>query len=176
MLIILPSIEVEALQAEVAEGQAQLLWLRERLEEVDDQKREASTAIADAQRILRIQKNSTRAEVFKLAGMRLFGFVHGSLEQKISEELEALEDLHMFHTTKVGSDLFEYVYASQLRVSIPCRNFIPLAARVEVAWLDKIRSRHKDDFPRLSNFFLDMSKQHVGHGGKGMVVRQVSFA
>lgn len=65
----LASIEVEALQAEVAEGQAQLLWLQERLEEVDAQKREASTAITDARRILHIQKNSTRTEVIKLAGL-----------------------------------------------------------------------------------------------------------
>ena len=64
----LESIEVEALQAEVAEGRAQLLWLQERLEEVDAQKREANSAITNAQRILHIQKNSTRAEVFKLAG------------------------------------------------------------------------------------------------------------
>lgn len=44
------SIEVEALQAEVAEGKSQLCWLREKLEEVDAQKQEATTAIEDAQK------------------------------------------------------------------------------------------------------------------------------
>lgn len=149
------NIEVEALQAEVAEGQAQLLWLQERLEEVDAQKREASTAITDARRILHIQKNSTRTEVIKLA-----------------EELEALEDLHMFRATKVNSDLFEYVYASQLLVSIPCRNFMPMIARVEITRLEKAHPRFKDDFPRLSNFLVDMAKQQIVHR-KSLAVRQI---
>ena len=80
----------------------------------------------------------------------------------------------MFRVTKVNSNLFEYVYASQLRVSIPCRNFSPIITHVEVAKLEPARSRFKDDFPRLSNFLLDMAKQQVAHG-KNLAVRQVSF-
>jgi len=89
-------------------------------------------------------------------------------------ELEALEDLHMFRATKVNSDLFEYVYASQLRVSIPCRNFVPVAAHMEVTRLEKARSRFKDDLPRLSDFLLDMAKQQIVHG-KNLAACQVSF-
>jgi kinetochore protein Spc7/SPC105 len=81
----------------------------------------------------------------------------------------------MFRTTKVNSNLFEYLYASQLRVSIPCSNFMPIVTRVEVTKLEPARSRFKDDFPRLSNFLLDMAKQQIVHG-KGLGVRQVSFA
>jgi kinetochore protein Spc7/SPC105 len=92
----------------------------------------------------------------------------------VAEELEALEDLHMFRTTKVNPDLFEYVYASQLRVSIPCRKFIPIVARVEVTKLEKARSRFKDGFPRLSDFLLDMAKQQVVHK-KDLAVRDVSL-
>jgi kinetochore protein Spc7/SPC105 len=61
-------VEVEALQAEVAESDAQLQWLQERLEELELEKRGARTAIADANRILHIQKNSTHAELSRLKG------------------------------------------------------------------------------------------------------------
>jgi kinetochore protein Spc7/SPC105 len=173
----LTSIEVEALRAEVAEGQAQLLFMEEKLEELDAQKGEASAAIADAQRIMHIQKNSTQAEVYKLSRAYLFTFSPRRAVDitNISEELEGLEDLHMFRTTKVNADLFEYVYASQLRVSIPCRKFMPIVTRVEMTRLDKARSRFKDDFPRLSDFLLRMAKQQVIHK-KDPAVREVSFA
>lgn len=62
---------MEALQAEVAEGKAQLLWLQERRADLDSQKQEVQSAIADAQRVLHIQKNSTRAEVFRLKGTKI---------------------------------------------------------------------------------------------------------
>lgn len=62
------SIEVEALQAEVAEGADKLRWLEDRLQEIEAQKLEAKTAIADAQRLLQLQSNSTRSEVFRLKG------------------------------------------------------------------------------------------------------------
>lgn len=81
----------------------------------------------------------------------------------------------MFRATKVNSDLFEYVYASQLLVSIPCRNFMPMIARVEITRLEKAHPRFKDDFPRLSNFLVDMAKQQIVHR-KSLAVRQVSYA
>jgi kinetochore protein Spc7/SPC105 len=81
----------------------------------------------------------------------------------------------MFRATKVNANLFEYVYASQLLVSIPCKNFLPIVKRVEVTRLEKARTRFKDDFPRLSNFLLDTAKQQIVHG-KNLAVRQVSFA
>jgi kinetochore protein Spc7/SPC105 len=79
------------------------------------------------------------------------------------DELETLEDLHMFRATKISADLFEYVYASQLQVSIPCKSFVPIVRHVNVMRLDKARAKFKDDFPRLSDFFLDMAKRHIEH-------------
>ncbi|KAF9458347.1 Spc7 kinetochore protein-domain-containing protein [Collybia nuda] len=149
------NIEVEALQAEVAEGRSQLRWLQEKHEEVDVQKSEAMTAIAEAHRVLHIQKNSTRVEVFRL-----------------KSELEALEDLHMFRATKVSSGTFEYVYASQFRVFIPCKNFVPVMSRVNVSGMEKACNKHKDHFPLLSKFLLDMAKQQIIHGGN-LTTRQI---
>jgi len=62
------SAELEAFRADVAEGNAKLERLEEKLQELDLQKREATGAIEKAQRLLHIQKNSTRAEVFRLKG------------------------------------------------------------------------------------------------------------
>jgi hypothetical protein len=90
----------------------------------------------------------------------------------ITDELEALEDLHMFRATKVNSGIFEYVYASQFRVSIPCKNFVPIISRVDVITVDKARGKHKDEFPRLSKIFLDMAKQQIVRG-KNLTTRQV---
>ncbi|KAF8078326.1 Spc7 kinetochore protein-domain-containing protein [Lyophyllum atratum] len=149
------NIEVEALQAEVAESKAKLLSLEERLEETDAQKREARVAIDDAQRVLHIQKNGTRAEVFRL-----------------KDELESLEDLHMFRAIKVNAEMFEYVYASLYVVSIPCKNFVPLVKRVDVTRVDKARTKVKDNFPRLSDFLLHMAKEQIVRG-ENRTTRQI---
>jgi hypothetical protein len=62
------SIEVEELRADVAEGKSKLLGLQEQLLEINTQMQEVVTAVADARRMLHIQKNGTRAEVFRLKG------------------------------------------------------------------------------------------------------------
>ena len=63
------SIEVETLRAEAAEGKAQVVWLQERRSEDDAQKRAAVSFIEDASRLLQVQQNSTRSEVFRLKGI-----------------------------------------------------------------------------------------------------------
>ncbi|KAJ7102376.1 hypothetical protein B0H15DRAFT_328597 [Mycena belliarum] len=146
--------EVEALQAEVAESNAQLQWLQERLEELELESRQAKTAIADAERILHIQKNSTHSELSRL-----------------KEELDILQDLHMFRATRVLPDLFEYEYASQFRVAITCRNFVPISAKVDISRLPASR-RLPDDFPILSKFFLDNATRHIPDG-KGVTTRHI---
>ncbi|KAJ6626901.1 Spc7 kinetochore protein-domain-containing protein [Mycena sp. CBHHK59/15] len=139
------NVEVEALQAEVAESSAQLQWLQERLDELEVEKRQARTAIADANRTLHIQNNSTHSELFRL-----------------KEELNNLQDLHMFRATKILPDLFEYVYASQFRVSIPCRNFVPIVDKVDISRLETSR-RLPDDFPTLSKFFLENATRQIAN-------------
>ncbi|KAF8898451.1 Spc7 kinetochore protein-domain-containing protein [Infundibulicybe gibba] len=144
----LVSIEVEALQAEVTERNAQLGWLQERMEEIETQKRDAKSAIEDAQRVLHIQKHNTHAEV-----------------RRLKDELEALEDLHKFHISQVSSELFEYVYASQFCVTIPCKNFIPVPTQVDIKQVGNAQAATKDEFPHLSNFLLEMAKRQIVEGG-----------
>ncbi|KAK0456192.1 Spc7 kinetochore protein-domain-containing protein [Armillaria borealis] len=149
------NLEVDALKTEVSEGNEQLKWLGERLAEIELQWRQANTAISEANRILHMQTHSTEAEVFRLRS-----------------ELEALEDMHMLHVAKVDSQLFEYVYASQFRVSIPCVNFLPLVQKVEVQTLDAVRFKYKDDFPRLSKFLVSAAN-HLVHNTDAMSTRQI---
>ncbi|KAF8632568.1 hypothetical protein AX15_001778 [Amanita polypyramis BW_CC] len=149
------NIEVEALQAELAEGRSRLQRLEERLEEIENQKSEASTAIAGAQRVLLVHKSSTRAEVFRL-----------------KDELDALEDLHMFRATRISPELFQYIDNSQFQVTIPCRNYIPIVTQLDISRTKNLRPQSKDDFPRLSDFFLDMAKQQIVEG-EDLTVKQI---
>lgn len=149
------NLELDALKNEVSEGNEQLKWLGERLGEIELQRRQANTAISDANRILHMQTHSTEAEVFRLRS-----------------ELEALEDMHMLHVAKVNSHLFEYVYASQFRVSIPCVNFLPIVQKVEVQTLDTVRFKYKDDFPRLSKYLVSAAN-HLVHNTNAVTTRQI---
>ncbi|KAF5377618.1 hypothetical protein D9615_005105 [Tricholomella constricta] len=149
------NIEVEALQAEVAESKVKLQSLKERLEETDAQKQEAKIAIDDAQRVPHIQKNGTRAEVFRL-----------------KDELDSLEDLHMFRVTKVNAEMFEYVYGSKFRVTIPCTNFVPIVKQLDVTRVDEARAQIKDSFPRLSEFLLQMAREQIVRG-ENRTTRQI---
>ncbi|KAK2462013.1 hypothetical protein APHAL10511_006476 [Amanita phalloides] len=141
------NIEVEALQAELVDGKSRLGRLEERLEEIDSQKQEASSAIESARRTLLIQRSSTRAEVSKL-----------------KEELEAFENLHMFRATHISPDLFQYIYNSQFCVTTPCQNYMPIVTQVKITRVKELRTRYKDDFPKLSDFFLDMAKRQIIEG------------
>lgn len=78
----------------------------------------------------------------------------------------------MFRATKVLPEQFEYEYASQFLVTIPCRNFVPTGAKVNISRLKPSRSL-PDDFPVLSRYFLDNAAQQIPKG-KGITTRQVS--
>lgn len=80
----------------------------------------------------------------------------------------------MFRATKVHANLFEYVYASQLVVSIPCDNYKPIVPKMHIKRLDKIKSKLKDDYPRLSDFLLFMARECVIHT-ETLTIRQVSW-
>jgi len=78
----------------------------------------------------------------------------------------------MFRITKVKANLFEYVYASTFRISIPCTNFQPQVSKIDITPFDKASNRYKDDFPQLSTFLLSSAKQLVVESDDS-TVRQV---
>lgn len=77
------------------------------------------------------------------------------------DELEALEDLHRFHITRVDEIVFEYVYASHFRITIPCKNYLPIATSVDITRVGNPMTKAKDDFPKLSNILLQAAKALV---------------
>ncbi|KAF7320165.1 Spc7 domain-containing protein [Mycena kentingensis (nom. inval.)] len=139
-------IEVEAYKADLAEQTFRLQSLQERAAEMDDEKRQAQMAIAEANRFLHVQENSTQAELVRLR-----------------QELDVFEDLHMLRVTKLVPELFEYEYASQSRVSIPLKKFAPVPSKVKITRIETGRSP-LDDFPELTRYFFEDAARHVPHG------------
>jgi kinetochore protein Spc7/SPC105 len=63
---------MEALKAELLDGESQSKHLQEKLEDLNLQKLEATMANNEARRIMDIEKNTTTAEIFKLKGKGKF--------------------------------------------------------------------------------------------------------
>lgn len=80
----------------------------------------------------------------------------------------------MFHAIKVNANVFEYIYAAQFRVTVPCRKYLPITERVEITQLDVVRSKFKDEFPKLSKFFLAAAIERI-RGSQLSTTRQVCF-
>ncbi|PSR80699.1 hypothetical protein PHLCEN_2v6615 [Hermanssonia centrifuga] len=129
--------EIQASQANVSEAKAKLERLEEKLVEIETQKQENSSAIEEAQRIVHIQTESTSSEVFRLKA-----------------ELEALQDLHLWRTTKIDASLMQFVYAARFDVSIPCINYKPIMADIAVHRTKGARTKERDLFPQLTQVML----------------------
>ncbi|KAH7927412.1 hypothetical protein BV22DRAFT_1061133 [Leucogyrophana mollusca] len=148
--------ELEVFRGDLDEGRAKLDRLREKLDETEAQKQEAVAAIQAAERLIHIQKNSTRAEVFRL-----------------QDELEALQNLHMWRATKVHPDMFEFIYASSYCVSIPCIKFRPVVEEIEVKRVEKAKTKYKDAFPVLSELMLRTAKHLISTSTEDLNVREI---
>jgi hypothetical protein len=77
------------------------------------------------------------------------------------DELETLENLHLWRAVKVHPDLLEFIYASAYRVSIPCVKFKPVMEQIDVRQMANVTTKIKDAFPRLSDLMLRMAKQTI---------------
>ncbi|KAH9982703.1 Spc7 kinetochore protein-domain-containing protein [Lactifluus volemus] len=108
-------VALDEFRAEVAEANAKLERLEEKLRDLEIEESETTASIEASQRTLHIQKNSTQAEAFRL-----------------KDELAALEQLHLFHISRVNADVWEFVYASRFHVHIPCVDFKPLKDQIRI--------------------------------------------
>ncbi|KAI0706070.1 Spc7 kinetochore protein-domain-containing protein [Cytidiella melzeri] len=135
-------LEVQAQRANVSEAQAKLNRLQEREAEIQIQKEDLESAISHSQELIQRQTESTSSEVFRL-----------------KDELEALEDLHLWRATKLDANLKEFVYASRIHVSIPCVAHQPDVSRLRVQ-RTKASREERDEFPELSGLMLT-SAQHI---------------
>ncbi|KAI0052899.1 Spc7-domain-containing protein [Auriscalpium vulgare] len=149
-------VALDAFRTDVGETNAKLERLEEKLAEIEAQKAEAASAIADSRRLIHIQKNSTSAEVFRL-----------------KDELAALEALHLWHTAKIQPDLFEFVYASRFHVSVPCVKFRPIVSDIRIARTADMPLKFKDAFPRLTELTVRLAQQRVRAAPADTSVRRV---
>ncbi|KAF9821806.1 hypothetical protein IEO21_00236 [Rhodonia placenta] len=154
--------ELEAFRIDVSESRAKLERFEEKLAEIESQKQEASNAIAYSQHSIHIKKEGTSVEVIKLR-----------------DELEALQDLHLWRTTKLSADVVEFIYASRYQVTIPCIMHKPIANKVSISRARDSRTRERDTFPRFTDLALLTAQQMVASLGqcslRGIVDRLSDF-
>ncbi|KAI0359036.1 hypothetical protein OH77DRAFT_1509753 [Trametes cingulata] len=150
------STEIEAFRADVSEAKAKLERLEEKLEEVEAEKEEASTAISKAKHIIHIQKESTSAEVFRL-----------------KDELEALQDLHLWRPVKHTRDLVEFIYASKYQVSLPCRDYKPIPGKANVVRTQQAKLKERDAFPQFTDLVVRTARSLIVDADETLGVKQV---
>lgn len=78
----------------------------------------------------------------------------------IADELEALQDLHLWCITKVEPTAVELLYASRYEVLVPCIRCRPVVAKVSVRRVKGASMKARDQFPQLTQLALE-GAQHV---------------
>ncbi|KZT23850.1 hypothetical protein NEOLEDRAFT_1179833 [Neolentinus lepideus HHB14362 ss-1] len=147
---------LESFRTDISENKAKLTNFTEKLEEIEQEKKELLQAIADAERMANIQKNSTKAEVFKLR-----------------DELESIQSLHYWRSSKLRPDLIELIYDSCYLVSIPCTKFKPKRQELIVTRLAGPSTRRRDDFSKLTDYSFKVGMHQVMTDRKIANVRQI---
>ena len=74
---------------------------------------------------------------------RLCAFHHAA-------ELEALEEMHLWHIAKLSPTLVELTYAHKYHVSIPCAKYIPVRTQVRVTRHTQAKLKERDAFPHFT--------------------------
>ncbi|RPD81656.1 hypothetical protein L226DRAFT_555808 [Lentinus tigrinus ALCF2SS1-7] len=148
--------EIEAFRADVSEAKAKLERLDEKFAEIGSQKEEATTAINQARRIIHIQKESTSAEVFRLKA-----------------ELEALEEMHLWHAAKLSPDLVEFVYAHKYHVTIPCTNYTPICPQVRVTMHTQAKLKERDSFPHFTVLIVKTAQALISESQQKLQLKQI---
>ncbi|KLO20428.1 Spc7-domain-containing protein [Schizopora paradoxa] len=149
---------LDGYRADIAEGNAKVERLQEKLQELESQKAENEQVINDANRKITLHKNSTRAEVFRL-----------------KDELEALQALHSWRATKVAPNVLELLYDNQFLVSIPCTKYQPRLSELIISKssVDSKPSKRRDPFPLLSELAESQSQMFASRLASGTVKQLV---
>ncbi|KAH9952834.1 hypothetical protein BC827DRAFT_1245070 [Russula dissimulans] len=130
--------------AEVMEVNAKLDCLEEKLWDLETEKGEMRASIEASQQTLHIQLNITQARAFRL--------------KVRSYELASLEELHLWYTTTLHADLFEFVYASHFHVHIPCALFRPLKDQIRISRAKDMSFKLKDQFPCFTDLSIQVAQ------------------
>ena len=79
----------------------------------------------------------------------------------LPDELEAVQNLHMMVITKVQSNLFEFIYASCYRISVPCAQYRPLIGDIRIDKIPDSKLKYEEAFPVLSSIMLQTARELV---------------
>ena len=147
-------------RAEVSEANAKLERLEEKLRDLEIEEAETTASIEASQQKLHILENSTQTEVLRLKGMSFREVLRSIFHhRRCVEELASLEELHLWHISRVQPDLFEFVYASRFRVHIPCVGFKPLKNQIRITKTKEMLHERKDQFPRFTDLMIQVAEQ-----------------
>ena len=91
----------------------------------------------------------------------------------LAEELEALQDLHLWRTLKLDPSLVMFVYAARYTVTIPCMKFYPVLSKVDIQRVKGLRLRERDNFPQLTQLMLQGALYVVRSAPEGVDICQV---
>ena len=92
----------------------------------------------------------------------------------VADELASLEELHLWHTSTVHADLFEFVYASRFHVRIPCTKFKPLKDQIQISKTKEMLTKLKDQFPRFTDLTITAAQQRLASSPSNLGIRQVN--
>ncbi len=163
-------------RTEVSEANAKLARLEEKLRDLGTENAETTGYIEAAQKKLHILENSTQSEALRLKGMPFEAVFPATFYHcRRVEELASLEALHLWHTSRVQADLFEFIYASRFHVYIPCVEYKPLKDQIRITKTKDKRHGLKDQFPRFTDFTIQVAHQQFA-SFSGLGVKQVRFA
>ncbi|KIY67492.1 hypothetical protein CYLTODRAFT_353026 [Cylindrobasidium torrendii FP15055 ss-10] len=124
---------IASLEAEVSQTEGNAAHLKEHLTQIQTEMKSNLDALTKAMGLLHVSKDK--------------------LERSRREtQPQSLQKIHMCVVTSYKPALFEYEYASQYRVRIPCSDFgKPIHDKIEIAHLERIQ---KDEFAPLNQTFL----------------------
>ena len=162
-------------RAEVSEANAKLERLEEKLKDLETEEAETTASIEASQQKLHILENSTQTEALRLKGMSFEEVLRAIFHHcRRVEELAALEELHLWHTSRVQPDLYEFVYASRFHVHIPCVGFKPLKNQIRITKAKDMLLRPKDQFPHFTDLMIQVAQQRFV-SSPNVGIKQVPF-
>ena len=97
----------------------------------------------------------------------------GTTNSCILDELEALEDLHLWHLAKLSPDLVEFIYGSKYRVEIPCSGYVPICSQIKVVKTEQSKLKERDSFPAFTELIIRTARSLVTDAQEKLTLKQV---
>ena len=84
-----------------------------------------------------------------------------------------MEDLHLWHLSKLSSDLVELVYASKYHLVMPCTNYTPVRSQVQIQRTEQSKLKERDPFPAFTELTVKTARSLVADSKEQLGLKQV---